>query len=71
MLDNMNDALLKKCIQLTRQEDKHIKLEASGNMDLERVKTLKNFGLDFISIGKLTHSVKGLDLSLKFNDIIS
>ena len=39
-------------------------LEASGNMTLERVKELAAIGLDFISVGSLTHSVKALDISL-------
>jgi nicotinate-nucleotide pyrophosphorylase (carboxylating) len=65
LLDNMDDATLVKAIALARQKMPRVKLEGSGNMNLQRVTRLKTFGLDFISVGALTHSVKALDLSLK------
>lgn len=64
LLDNMDDALLKSAIALARTRMPKVKLEASGNMNLERVARLRDFGLDFISVGGLTHSVKALDISL-------
>ncbi len=65
MLDNMDDATLTRAVTRAREAAPHIKLEASGNMNLERVRKLCDSGLDFISVGELTHSVKALDLSLK------
>ncbi len=53
---------LKKAIKLV---NKKAKLEASGNMTIERVKRISNFGLDFISVGAITHSAPNLDLSLE------
>ena len=44
-------------------------LEASGNMSLERIEEVSKIGVDFISVGALTHSVKAFDISLKFHDI--
>jgi len=44
--------------------NKRIPLEASGNMTLERVGNIAKTGVDFISIGALTHSFKSLDISL-------
>jgi len=44
----------------------HIKLEASGNMTLQKVKDISHIGLDYISVGALTHSVEAIDISLKF-----
>jgi len=38
-------------------------------MTLERIKSVSETGVDFISVGALTHSVKALDISLKFHDI--
>ena len=38
--------------------------EASGNMTIERIKSTAEIGVDFISIGMLTHSVKALDISM-------
>ena len=40
-------------------------VEGSGNMTLERAKEIATLGLDYISVGALTHSVKGLDMSFK------
>ncbi len=64
LLDNMQDQDLRAAIAWARSRMPKLKLEASGNMDLPRVKSLRDFGLDFISVGALTHSVKAADLSL-------
>ena len=69
LLDNMNDATLRKAVKRVKAVAPHIRLEASGNMDITRVKRLRNIGLDFISVGGLTHSVKALDLSLKIGNV--
>jgi nicotinate-nucleotide pyrophosphorylase (carboxylating) len=65
LLDNMDDATLARAVARARAAAPHLKLEASGNMTLERARALRNSGLDFISVGELTHSVRALDLSLK------
>jgi len=65
LLDNMDDATLAAAVRRVCEAAPHLKLEASGNMNLERVRALRDSGLDFISVGELTHSVRGLDLSLK------
>jgi nicotinate-nucleotide pyrophosphorylase (carboxylating) len=67
MLDNMDDKALKAAVARARAAAPHVKLEASGNLDLERVQRLRNVGLDFFSVGEITHSVKALDLSLKLS----
>ena len=64
LLDNMDDKMLKDAVALARARAPRLKLEASGNMDLERVRRIRDFGLDYISVGALTHSVKALDISL-------
>lgn len=64
MLDNMSNELMRKCVL----ENKHKKLlEASGNMNLDRIEGVSALGVDYISVGALTHSVKSLDISLKFH----
>ena len=63
MLDNMSNEVMKKCVELN--EDKK-KLEASGNMELKKVRSVALLGVDYISVGSLTHSYKALDISLKF-----
>ncbi|MDB5103305.1 MAG: nicotinate-nucleotide pyrophosphorylase [Fibrobacteres bacterium] len=64
LLDNMDDETLREAVDIARAGAPRIKLEASGNMDLARAKRIREFGLDFISVGALTHSVKALDISL-------
>ena len=61
MLDNMSNEEMKACVELINHR---AKVEASGNMNLERVKAVAATGVDYISIGALTHSVKALDISM-------
>ena len=63
MLDNMSNGLMKQCVEMNKTRKK---IEASGNMSLNRVRSVAETGVDFISVGALTHSVKALDISLKF-----
>lgn len=71
LLDNMDDKTLKRAVARARAAAPHLKLEASGNLDLARVKKLRNAGLDFFSVGEITHSVTALDLSFKIGSFIS
>ncbi|MBQ7402988.1 MAG: carboxylating nicotinate-nucleotide diphosphorylase [Lentisphaeria bacterium] len=61
LLDNMSDELMAEAVKRTNGR---AKLEASGNMKLERVPSAAATGVDFISVGALTHSVKSADISL-------
>ena len=61
MLDNMSLADMEDAVRLT---DGNIPLEASGNVNLETVAEIAATGVDYISSGQLTHSVKALDISL-------
>jgi len=65
MLDNMSNDLMREAVKITKESGDPVELEASGNMTLERVKELADIGLDFISVGALTHSVKALDISMR------
>jgi nicotinate-nucleotide pyrophosphorylase (carboxylating) len=62
MLDNMDVETMKVAVSLIAGK---AKVEASGNMNLERVREVASTGVDYISIGALTHSVTALDISLK------
>ena len=62
LLDNMSLDQMRAAVQLTGGR---AKLEASGNVDLARVRQIAETGVDYISIGALTHSVKVFDVSLK------
>jgi len=61
MLDNMDDATMAEAVGIVARR---AKLEASGGITLERVRRIAALGVDFISVGALTHSVKSADISL-------
>ncbi|MFW6309598.1 MAG: carboxylating nicotinate-nucleotide diphosphorylase [Prolixibacteraceae bacterium] len=65
MLDNMKSKLMKEAVDLV---NKRAKIEASGNMSLKRIRKVAATGVDYISIGALTHSVKALDVSQRIID---
>lgn len=64
MLDNMDNETMSQAVKIN---DGRAILEASGNMGEKDLKEVAKTGVEFISIGALTHSVKALDISLKFD----
>jgi len=66
MLDNMSVEDLHAAVERIRKHDPTPEIEASGNMDLDRVREVAETGVDLISVGALTHSAPVLDLSLLF-----
>lgn len=62
MLDNMSPADMKKAVEITAGK---AKLEASGNITHENLREVAQTGVDIISLGALTHSVKCFDISMK------
>jgi nicotinate-nucleotide pyrophosphorylase (carboxylating) len=62
MLDNFEIDDMKKAVKLINGR---CKVEASGGVNLETVKQIAETGVDFISVGALTHSIKALDISLE------
>ena len=62
MLDNMNIETMRKAVELINGKTE---TEASGNMTLERISKVSQTGVDYISVGELTHTVKAFDFSLK------
>lgn len=67
LLDNMGDDLLAEAVRLRDRLAPRVTLEASGNMTLERLPGVAASGVDFVSVGALTHSAPALDLSLNFS----
>lgn len=63
MLDNMDNLTVQRAIECVGGA---AKIEVSGNVDEARLHELAGFGVDFISIGSLTHSVDAFDLSMLF-----
>lgn len=66
MLDNMDNITMAEAVKII---NKQAKVEASGNMNLQRVREVATTGVDFISIGALTHSVVGLDISQRIKKV--
>ncbi|NQT65837.1 MAG: carboxylating nicotinate-nucleotide diphosphorylase [FCB group bacterium] len=62
MLDNMNIKTMREAVELINGK---IETEASGNMTVERISEVSRTGVDYISVGELTHTVKAFDFSLK------
>jgi nicotinate-nucleotide pyrophosphorylase (carboxylating) len=62
MLDNFNIEMMKKAVTLINGK---CLVEASGNINIDNVKEVAETGVDYISVGALTHSVKALDISLE------
>jgi len=62
MLDNFEIDEMKIAVKLI---DGKFKVEASGGVNLDTVKAIAETGVDYISVGALTHSVKALDISLE------
>jgi nicotinate-nucleotide pyrophosphorylase (carboxylating) len=65
MLDNMSLTEISRAVKFVRSRNGHVLLEASGNITLENITVIAQTGVDIISVGALTHSVKALDMSLK------
>lgn len=62
MLDNMDNETMKEAVSIVAGQ---AETEASGNMTIERLPSLKDTGIDFVSFGELTHTIKVFDFSLK------
>lgn len=65
LLDNQTPDEAKKLVEMARQLNPAVLLEASGGMDLDRVRFFAEAGVDLISVGRLTHSAKAVDISFK------
>ena len=64
MLDNMTTEAMKEAVSVIKAADKGIKTEASGNMSIPRLIEVASTGVDYISVGALTHTVKAMDISM-------
>ena len=68
LLDNMAVELMREAVELVRRTDPRVLIEASGNIGTNpaRLAAVAATGVDFISLGALTHSAPNLDVSLEF-----
>jgi nicotinate-nucleotide pyrophosphorylase (carboxylating) len=65
LLDNMTPSQVKKAVKLIRAKLPNVPIEASGNMNLKTVRKYALAGVDFVSVGALTHSAAAADLSMR------
>lgn len=65
MLDNMSHAMMEQAVAQVRASGKKVVTEASGNVTLARIRAIAETGVDYISVGALTHSVMSADLSMR------
>ena len=66
LLDNMKPSEMREAVALARDK---VKLEASGGVTLKSVRQIANTGVDFISVGALTHSARAVDMSLELTHV--
>jgi nicotinate-nucleotide pyrophosphorylase (carboxylating) len=65
LLDNMSHEMVKQAVERVAKHSRRIPLEVSGGITLENVRQYAETGVDYISVGKLTHSPAAVDLSMR------
>ena len=65
MLDNFTPERTREAVNLIRKEAPGVEIESSGGITFDTLRQYGECGVDFISVGALTHSVRGLDMSFK------
>jgi len=65
LLDNMSPAQVKAAVERIRKEGRWIPIEASGGIVLGNIRQYAEAGVDFVSVGALTHSAKAADISMR------
>ena len=65
MLDNQTPDEAAKLVKMARDLNPNVMIEASGGMDLDRVRSFADAGVDLISVGRITHSARAVDISFK------
>lgn len=69
MLDNQTPEEAEKLVEMARNMNENILLEGSGNMSMETVRAYAEAGVDLISVGKITHSARAVDISFKIQTL--
>lgn len=69
LLDNQTPEEAAKLVAMARDLNPSVIIEASGGMDLDRVRSYAEAGVDLISVGRLTHSARAVDISFKIQTV--
>ncbi len=67
MLDNFSTPLIVEAVAINKQHKNKSKLEASGNVEINRLAELATTGVDFISTGAITKNIQAIDYSMRFD----
>jgi nicotinate-nucleotide pyrophosphorylase (carboxylating) len=67
LLDNMTPEQVREAVERVRKLELPVPLEASGGITLQNVRAYAETGVDFISVGALTHSAPAVDLSMRIS----
>ena len=67
MLDNFTRGQIKKAVRYAKTNAPKVKIEVSGGVNLKNIRPLAETGIDYISIGALTHSAPAADFSMKYD----
>ena len=65
MLDNLAPDEIRRLVEIARGLREDILLEASGGISIDNVREYAEAGVDFVSVGALTHSARAMDISFK------
>ena len=69
LLDNQSPEEAAKLVEMSRTLNPNVLIEASGGMDRDRVRAYADAGVDMISVGRLTHSARAVDISFKIQAV--
>lgn len=69
MLDNQTPEEAAKLVEMSRNMNENVLIEASGGMNLDTVRSYAEAGVDLISVGKVTHSARAVDISFKIQTL--
>ena len=65
LLDNMTPGMIREAVERVKSHTRRVPLEASGGITLENIRAYAETGVDYISVGALTHSAQAVDLSMR------
>lgn len=68
LLDNMKPEMLTKAVEIRNRQAPQVRLEASGGITLSTLNSIAQTGVDYVSIGALTHSAPALDIALDYQE---
>ena len=69
LIDNQSPEEAAKLVEMSRNLNPNVLIEASGGMDRDRVRAYAEAGVDLISVGRLTHSARAVDISFKIQSV--